>query len=51
MDGISTETLGARRIEEAKKIEISIERIAIWTLVFTNAFFICYFLGRLFRLI
>ena len=33
--------------EEVRRIEISFERVTIWTLIFINAFFLTYFLGRL----
>jgi|YelNatPaOPRAMG01_1025707.scaffolds.fasta_scaffold292001_2 hypothetical protein len=36
---------------EAKRIEINPERVAVWTLIFTNAFFVSYFFAKLFRLI
>lgn len=39
------------RKTEAKRIEINIERVAIWTLIFTNAFFISYFFAKLFKLV
>ncbi len=35
--------------EGVRRIEISFERVTIWTLIFTNAFFIAYFLDRLFH--
>ncbi len=39
--------LGISETEGARKIEISFKRVSIWTLIFTNAFFIVYFFGRL----
>ncbi len=39
--------IGICEIEGTRKIEISFKRVSIWTLVFTNAFFIAYFFGRL----
>jgi len=45
------QVLGICETEGVRRIEISFERVAIWTLVFTNAFFISYFFGRLFGLI
>jgi len=45
------QALGICEIEEVRRIEISFERVAIWTLIFTNAFFISYFFGRLLKLI
>lgn len=35
---------------ESKKIEINLERVAVLTLIFTNAFFISYFFAKLFKL-
>jgi hypothetical protein len=32
-----------------RRLGISFERVAIWTLVFTDAFFLSYFFGRLFH--
>jgi hypothetical protein len=32
---------------ETKKIEVNLRRIAAWTLIFTNAFFVSYFLAKL----
>jgi hypothetical protein len=43
------EILGIRETEEGRKIEISFQRVASWTLVFTNAFFISYFFAKLFH--
>ena len=37
------EILGIQETEDGRKIEISFERVASWTLVFTNAFFVSYF--------
>jgi len=34
----------------AGRIEIDPGRVATWTLIFTNTFFVTYFLGKLFRL-
>ncbi len=38
----------AAKVEEAKRTEFSIERVAIWTLVFTNAYFLSMLIARLF---
>jgi hypothetical protein len=38
-------------IEEVKKIEIDVKRIAVWTLIITNAFFISYFFAKLFHMV
>ncbi len=43
------EILGIQETERGRKIEVSLERIASWALVFTNAFFVSYFLARLFK--
>jgi hypothetical protein len=34
----------------AKRVEINPKRVAEWALIFTNVFFIFYFLGRLFQI-
>lgn len=36
---------------ESKRIEINLERVAVWTLIFTNAFFVSYFFAILFKLV
>jgi len=41
--------LGVRETEGVRRIEISLERVASWTLIFTNAFFVSYFFARLFQ--
>jgi len=46
---IGEEVLGVRGMEGVRKIEISIERVATWILVFTNVFFVSYFFGKLFQ--
>jgi hypothetical protein len=38
-------------LEGVRRIEINLERVAIWTLVFTNSFFLSYFFAKLFNLI
>jgi hypothetical protein len=43
------EILGIQETGEEKKIEISFERVAGWTLIFTNAFFVSYFFAKLFQ--
>ena len=40
---------GIQETEEGRKIEINFKRVVIWTLVFTNAFFVPYFIAKLFR--
>jgi len=46
---VREEVLGVREVEGVRKIEISIERVATWALVFTNVFFVSYFFGKLFQ--
>lgn len=36
-------------VREIKKIEINIERVVIWVLVFTNFFCISYFFAKIFK--
>ena len=36
------------KMEEAKKTEFSIERVATWTLIFTNAYFLSMLIAKLF---
>jgi hypothetical protein len=43
------EILGIQETEEGRKIEINFERVVLWTLVFTNAFFVSYFFAKLFQ--
>ncbi len=43
--------LGAGEVEGTRKIEISLRRVALWTLIFSNAFFVLYFFAKLFRLV
>jgi hypothetical protein len=38
-------------IKRAERVEISFKRVAVWTLIFTNIFFISFFFGRLLKLI
>jgi hypothetical protein len=45
----SREILGIVETEERRKIEIDFERVISWTLIFTNAFFISYFIVKLFQ--
>jgi len=47
---MSTQTLSlpkVREMEEAKKAEFSIKRVATWTLIFTNAYFLSMLIARL----
>jgi len=41
--------LGIRETGGIRRIEISLERVASWTLIFTNAFFLSYFFAKLFQ--
>jgi len=43
------EILGIQEIDGVRKVEISLKRVATWTLIFTNAFFVSYFFARLFQ--
>ena len=43
------EVLGIEENKEVRKIEINIERVVIWSLVFTNLFSISYFFAKLFK--
>lgn len=48
---MSTQTLSFSKVdkmEEAKKMQFSIERVATWTLVFTNAYFLSLLIAKLF---
>jgi hypothetical protein len=41
--------LSISQLAGIRRLGISFERVAIWTLVFTNAFFLFYFFAVLFR--
>ena len=43
------EVLGIEEDKEVRKIQIDIERVVIWSLVFTNLFSISYFFAKLFK--
>jgi hypothetical protein len=45
----SQEISGVHETEEGGKKDISFERVASWTLVFTNAFFVSYFFAKLLK--
>ncbi|MEW6375999.1 MAG: hypothetical protein AB1502_09465 [Thermodesulfobacteriota bacterium] len=45
------EILGIREVEGVRRIEISFERVAVWALIFTNAFCVPYFIAKLFKLL
>ena len=42
-----SQILGICETEGVRRIEVSFKRVTLWTLIFTNAFFIAYFFGRL----
>jgi len=46
---IQEEVFTVRGVDGARRIEISVKRVIVWTLIFTNVFFISYFFGKLFR--
>lgn len=46
---IGKKIFGIQATGEGRKIEINFERVVGWALVFTNAFFVSYFVARLFR--
>jgi len=43
------QTLGFETGKENQRIEINVERVMIWALVFTNFFSISYFFAKLFK--
>lgn len=43
------EILGIRETAEGRRIEVNSKRIASWVLIFTNAFFVSYFIVKLFQ--
>jgi len=45
---IGKKLFGIQETEEGRRIEINFERVSLWTLVFTNAFFASYFFAKLF---
>ena len=52
MNGAATLGLGKKKmvykeIVEAKRTEINLDRVAAWTLIFTNTFFVSYFFAKL----
>jgi hypothetical protein len=47
MDG--NQLLSIYEIIKAERVEISFKRVAVWTLIFTNIFFISFFFGRLLK--
>lgn len=44
-----SQTLGIETGKEVRRIEINVERVMIWALVFTNMFSISYFFAKLFK--
>jgi hypothetical protein len=54
MNGAATISLGKEETIfkenlETMRIEINLGRIAAWTLIFTNSFFVSYFFAKLFQ--
>ena len=48
---MTTQTLSmakVAKVEGVKKMELSLERVATWTLIFTNAYFLSFFVVKLF---
>jgi hypothetical protein len=48
---MTTQTLSmakVAKVEGVTKMEISLERVATWTLVFTNAYFLSFLIMKLF---
>ena len=46
---IQTLTLSrVEKVEEVKKVEFSLKRVATWTLIFTNAYFLGVLFSRVF---
>ena len=43
------QTLGIETGKGMRRIEINVERVMIWSLVFTNLFSISYFFAKLFK--
>ena len=43
------QALSVEAVKEVRRIQIDIERVMIWALVFTNVFSISYFFARLFK--
>ena len=52
MNGVATLGLGKEKTVykenlETRRIEINLDRVAAWTLIFTNTFFVSYFFAKL----
>ena len=48
---MTTQTLSMAKVgkvEGVKKMALSLERVATWTLIFTNAYFLSFFVVKLF---
>jgi len=43
------QALSVEEVKDVRRIEIDIERVMIWALVFTNLFSISYFFAKLFK--
>jgi len=43
------DTPGIETGKETQKVEINVERVVVWALVFTNLFSISYFFAKLFK--
>ena len=43
------QALSIEQVKEIRRIQIDIERVMIWALVFTNMFSISYFFAKLFK--
>jgi hypothetical protein len=43
------QAVGVEEIKEVRRVEINVERVVIWALVFTNMFSISYFFAKLFK--
>ncbi len=48
---VFSRVLGVREVKGTMKIEINPKRIVLWTLIFSNAFFVPYFFAKLFRFV
>jgi hypothetical protein len=43
------QVLSVEEVKKIKRIQVDIERVMIWALVFTNLFSISYFFAKLFK--
>ena len=46
---LDTEKIIHKGDGKMERIEIHLDRVAVWTLIFTNTVFIAYFFAKLFR--